>query len=53
MAGLEENGAPWVLPAQDAEAKMRSDSLKVTQVVVEQEPRLPVSKSPVFPGTKY
>lgn len=32
---------------------MRSDSLKVTQVVVEQEPRLPVSKSPVFPGTKY
>lgn len=50
-AGLEENGAPWVLPAQGAKAKMRSDSLKVTQVVVEQEPRLPVSKSPVFPGT--
>lgn len=31
---------------------MRSDSLKVTQIVIEQEPRLPVSKSPVFPGTK-
>lgn len=30
---------------------MRSDSLKVTQIVIEQEPRLPVSKSPVFPGT--
>lgn len=38
---------PWVLPAQDAEAKKRSDSLKVTQIVREQEPRLPVSKSPV------
>lgn len=42
----------WVLPCQDAEAKMRSDSLKVTQIVIEQEPRLPVSKSPVFSGTK-
>lgn len=41
-----------VLPAQDAEAKT-SDSLKVTQIVIDQEPKLPVSKSPVFPGTKY
>lgn len=39
-AGLEENGIPWLLPSQG-----HTDSDRA-------EPRLPVSKSPVFSGTK-
>lgn len=41
-AGLEENGIPWVLHFQDAKAKKRSDCLSRSQIVIEQEPRLPV-----------
>lgn len=39
-AGLEENGMPWLLPSQGHTESDRA------------EPRLPVSKSPVFSGTK-